>query len=231
MEKMKKIVTLCSLFIVFLLLSTSLIPAVEIHAVRDEYKNKINDRNIGENSLISSVKEILQKNDGEKLTFKSLIELFDMDQFQINSDYGQTSIVILDIIIIFLFIYFLFKGIPNFINMFSSVLTSLASNVSSLLMFILTLLANSVSFILESMITLIIGLGKIIVNIVEFVGIAIFYILVGIVSVIALAIYGVIYSVVKIAGFIWNVFDVVVGLILDILRLIYEAIFQPAMIS
>ncbi len=231
MKKMKKWIVLCSFFIIFLLLSTSMIPAVELHIARDVYKDKLSSISLGNKPLTSSIHRIFQKNDVEKHSFDDLIQLIISNQHNLNSDIGQTSVVILDIIIIFLFLYLVFKGIPNLVDTISSVLISLGSNVSSLLKFILTLLANSISFILESLITLIIGLGKIIVNIVEVVGIAVFSIIAGIVFLIAMVVYGVIYSAVKLAGIIWNVIEIVFGLILDILRLVYEAIFQPGIVS
>jgi len=226
MKTIKKRMIISALFIMFLLLSVPLLPAVELNIAREEYKSRIKDQLSGKDSFRELLSEKISKQIDDKTSFTDLIDFITSNEEEEKQSFSAQSIILLDIIIIILFLLGVFKGIPNFFQNIYSVIMAVANSIAFIIKTIADLLFNLVVFTGESLITLLIGIGQVIVQILEFGGIAFVSLIAGIISVIGLILFGIVFGIVKLASIAWSGVETVLGLILDILRLIYEAIFQ-----
>jgi len=226
MKTIKKRMIIGSLFFMFLLLSIPALPAVEVTLVREEYKSSIADQIEKKGLFQTNLFEKITKQFGQKTSLSDLID--HLDSSEEEQSFSAQSIVLLDIIIIVLFLLGVFKGIPNFFQNIYAVIMTIANSAAFIIKTIADLLLNLVVFSGESLVTLLIGIGQVIVQILELGGIAVVSLIAGIISVIGLILFGIVYGIVNLASLVWSGIETVLGLILDILRLIYEAIFQQA---
>ncbi len=209
-----------------------MIPATEWTLSKEAVEETIHDEiSVEKSSILASIRDLIDHMSGEKTKITSLVtDLLDGLDFS-SIDFSAQSVVLLDFILIFLFLFLTFQGIPNFIATIASVITSLGTNISLLLRNIVMILFDLSVFIGESTVTVLLGIGQVIIKLIEVVGVSVFSLVVGIITVIGFLVSGALFGVVKVGELIWNVLDVFLGLILDILRLIYEAIFQPGLIN
>jgi hypothetical protein len=226
MKTIKKRMIIGSLFFMFLLLSIPALPAVEVTLVREEYKSSIADQIEKKSLLQTNLFEKITKQFGQKTSISDLID--HLGSSEEEQSFSAQSIVLLDIIIIVLFLLGVFKGIPNFFQNIYAVIMTIANSAAFIIKTIADLLFNLLVFSGESLVTLLIGIGQVIVQILELGGIAVVSLIAGIISVIGLILFGIVYGIVNLASLVWSGIETVLGLILDILRLIYEAIFQQA---
>lgn len=226
MKTIKKRMIIGSLFFMFLLLSIPALPAVEVTLVREEYKSSIADQIEKKSLLQTNLFEKITKQFGQKTSISDFID--HLGSSEEEQSFSAQSIVLLDIIIIVLFLLGVFKGIPNFFQNIYAVIMTIANSAAFIIKTIADLLFNLLVFSGESLVTLLIGIGQVIVQILELGGIAVVSLIAGIISVIGLILFGIVYGIVNLASLVWSGIETVLGLILDILRLIYEAIFQQA---
>ena len=229
MKSINKGIVLSVIFFVFLLVSTPCIPAVEINIVRDEYETRLSE-NIDNNdkSIMKNIRDMVDEKNLKSSNLFKRLSLFFSKSDENDEDFAKQSIVFLDIILIVLFLYAIIKVVPNFFQNIYSLISSIVSSIALIVSSLSSLVLNIIVFTVESLINLLVNVGKIILKIVEIVGITVFSLVVGVIALIALIIYSIIYGVLKAVGFLWKGLETLIGLILDILRLVYEAIFQLA---
>ncbi|MEF8848200.1 MAG: hypothetical protein V5A68_03615 [Candidatus Thermoplasmatota archaeon] len=232
---MNKKILLFALITVVLLLLTPTFPAMKLKLVHNSFKEKILN-GVKESETMNNNR--IQKITGEKnLKNSNLRDLYQSIQSSFSKkkdkDDGSTqqNLYLLDIIIIFLLILTFFKGIPNFFQNILSFITNLSNDIALLLSNILSFMYKSFVFIGETSLNIIIKIGKLLFKAIAFTGVGILAVIAGVILLIGLVIFGMGYGIIKLVGLLWKGLGTFLGLILDILRLIYEAVFKPENIA
>jgi hypothetical protein len=199
MNKKLKIGIIISIFI---LLITPALPAMEFKLVQETYENHLQKELIdlsAENILsIKDFKQLMNKN-YSKQNFISILEnIKDSYTLQISEKSVKTNdtLIYIILVIIYLILDTIFNGIPILIGNIITFLKTIGFNIISFIKLLLNISLNVLILLVD-------GFSKLLINIIIFL------------------INGIVLLLVK----TWQGIGTFIGLILDILRLIYEAFF------
>jgi hypothetical protein len=226
---MKKILLISILLSVLILLLTPIIPAIEFQTVTNNYNNIIEEQHNYFSGFINHIQTILEEI-GSADQLSSLYSLLST-----NSNTPVLSLIktyttnetdpyidsLLDLIVVIIIAIILSRIISHVFDQIYLFLKATGSTIFAIISYIIGIIIQILIFGTNSAITLIQLLFQFILKIGELA----IYLLLGIISVILTIIVIIIYGIgLGIVG-IWKVIGTIIGMILDILRVIYESFF------
>ncbi len=193
---------------IFLLLITPSLPAMEFTVVKENYENLV-QQEIKELSVeyIASIKDIrqLKNSNYSNQNLVSIIENISESfpsQISKKSVNSNDTLIYIILVIIYLILDSIFNGIPILIGNIFTFLKTTGLNIVSFIKLLLNLILNILIFLVD-------GISQLLLNTIIFL------------------ISGIIQLIVK----TWQGIGTFIGLILDILRLIYEAFFPVQVLT
>lgn len=193
---------------IFLLLITPSLPAMEFTVVKENYENLV-QQEIKELSVeyIASIKDIrqLKNSNYSNQNLVSIIENISESfpsQISKKSVNSNDTLIYIILVIIYLILDSIFNGIPILIGNIFTFLKTTGLNIVSFIKLLLNLILNILIFLVD-------GVSQLLLNTIIFL------------------ISGIIQLIVK----TWQGIGTFIGLILDILRLIYEAFFPVQVLT
>lgn len=187
---------------IFLLLITPSLPAMEFTIVQETYENLF-QQEFKEISIenIESIKDIRQLKN-TNYSNKDIISIFENIRESFPSEISKKSInsndtlIYIILVIIYLILDSIFNGIPILIGNILTFLKTIGVNIASFIKLLLNLSLNILTFLVD-------GISQLLLNTIIFL----------------------INSIIQLIVKTWQGIGTFIGLILDILRLIYEAFF------
>jgi len=187
---------------IFLLLITPSLPAMEFTIVQETYENLF-QQEFKEISIenIASIKDIRQLKN-TNYSNKDIISIFENIRESFPSEISKKSInsndtlIYIILVIIYLILDSIFNGIPILIGNILTFLKTIGVNIASFIKLLLNLSLNILTFLVD-------GISQLLLNTIIFL----------------------INSIIQLIVKTWQGIGTFIGLILDILRLIYEAFF------
>jgi len=187
---------------IFLLLITPSLPAMEFNIVKETYENLVQK----EFKELSVEKIGIMENNRQfknaKLSEDAIISILENIRDSFISLISKKSIIPNDtliyiiLIIIYLIIYLIFNGIPILIGNIFTFIKTIGNNIITFIKLLLNLSLNVIILLVD-------GISNLLLNIIIFL----------------------FNSIIQLLVKTWQGIGTFIGLILDILRLIYEAIF------
>jgi len=193
---------------IFLLLITPSLPAMEFTVVKENYENLV-QQEIKELSVeyIASIKDIRQLKNSN-YSNQNLVSIIENIRESFPSQISKKSVnsndtlIYIILVIIYLILDSIFNGIPILIGNIFTFLKTTGLNIVSFIKLLLNLILNILIFLVD-------GVSQLLLNTIIFL------------------ISGIIQLIVK----TWQGIGTFIGLILDILRLIYEAFFPVQVLT
>ena len=226
---MKKLLLISVLLSILILLLTPIVPAIEFQTVSNNFNNIIEEKQsyfsrfinqiqsfleeIGSADQLSSLNSLLSTNSNTPIL--SLIQKYSTNETDPYID------SLLDLIVVIIIALILSKIISNVFDQIYLFLKATGSTIFAIISYIIGIIIQILIFGTNSAITLIQLLFQFTLKLGELS----IYLLLGIISVILTIIVIIIYGIgLGIVG-IWKVIGTIIGMILDILRIIYESFF------
>jgi len=232
---MKKLLLIGIMLSSIVLLTTPSLPAMQFSLVQDSYTSFIEDTiqkktldnlMISENnpiygSIQSILSTILKQLQQGSLSFLKQKPMMDPDDPQ------PQFFPFLGIFIYLFIAYVIFKIIGLILQYFGSIIAGIISSIVGRIKNLFTAIISLITALISVIVTILIAVFNVLAKVGEFILNAIVLILSGILSTILVIISGFI----QLLGFIWQGFGAFLGVLLDILRIIYEAIFPGSITS